>query len=206
MLISLASVFIAVPVVVALLRFRCLGAAMRIMAVYVFLAGLTQVFSSYLSAHRQNNLWVLHLYTPLEFACIVWYYSVVLKNFLKKWVFAAGAIGFGLLSVLNTAFLQDAQTFNTYARSLEGVLVILICLLWCYRTLVEMKIKQLEQAPEFWVNTGLLLYYSGNVLLFAFSNYIMGINRALNLYIWAFHALFSLLLYFFITVGLWKAR
>lgn len=176
------------------------------MAFYVFLGGLTQVASSYLNAHKQNNLWLLHLYTPLEFACIVWFYGTELKGFVeKKWFFLTG-IGFAVLSVLNSAFLQDTDTFNTYARSLEGILVILLCLAWCYRTLSEMKIRRLEQDPVFWVNTGFLLYFSGNVLLFAFSNYIIDINRALNLYIWAFHALFSILLYFFVTIGLWKAK
>lgn len=206
LIISLATYYIAVPVLVALIRFQRLGVAMKAMAFYVFLGGIIQVTSSYLNAQKLNNLWLLHLYTPMEFACIVWFYSQVLSGFLKKTVFIGLSLGFTALSVLNSAFLQDTDTFNTYARSLEGILVIVLCLLWCYRTLEEMKIKRLEEDPVFWVNTGFLLYFSGNVLLFAFSNYIVGINRALNLYIWAFHALFSILVYFFITIGLWKAK
>lgn len=206
LIISLATYYIAVPVLVALFRFQRLGVAMKAMAFYVFLGGIIQVTSSYLNAQKLNNLWLLHLYTPMEFACIVWFYSQVLSGFLKKTVFIGLSLGFTALSVLNSAFLQDTDTFNTYARSLEGILVIVLCLLWCYRTLEEMKIKRLEEDPVFWVNTGFLLYFSGNVLLFAFSNYIVGINRALNLYIWAFHALFSILVYFFITIGLWKAK
>jgi hypothetical protein len=206
LIISVASLFIAFPVAVALFRYRQLNATMRTMVLYVFLGGLVQLSSSYLNANKQNNLWLLHLYTPLEFACIVWFYYHVLQGFVKKSAFVWAGFGFAGLSVLNSAFLQDTDTFNTYARSLEGILVIVFCLIWCYRTLLEMKIKQLEQDPVFWVNTGFLLYFSGNVLLFAFSNYIININHALNLYIWAFHALFSILLYFFITIGLWKAK
>lgn len=206
LIISFATYFIAVPMLVGLFRFRHLGGAMKAMACYAFLGGVVQFSSSYLNAQKLNNLWLLHLYTPMEFACIVWFYSQVLHGFLKKSVFVGLSLGFAVLSALNSAFLQDIDTFNTYARSLEGILVIVLCLLWCYRTLEEMKIKRLEDDPVFWVNTGFLLYFSGNVLLFAFSNYIVGINRALNLYIWAFHALFSILVYFFITIGLWKAK
>ncbi len=204
--ILIAANFVAVPVAVALFRFRHLGTAMRIVAFYVFLGAFTQIFSSYLNRIHYRNLWLLHFYTPLEFICIVWFYGTVFKGFIKKSVFWGATVGFTMLSALNTLFLQDIDMFNTYARSLEGILVILLCLVWCYRTLLEMKIQRLEQDPVFWVNTGFLLYFSGSVLLFAFSNYIVDINRALNLYIWAFHALFSLLLYFFITLGLWKAR
>jgi hypothetical protein len=205
-MIFIASVFILLPVSVSLLRYRVMGPAMKTMVAYVILGGITQLLSSYLSGQKQNNLWVLHVYTPLEFACIVWFFSVVLKDFLPQKWFVWAALAFAALSGLNSVFLQPPLTFNTYARSLEGILVIILCLTWCYRTLSEMKILRLEQDPVFWVNTGFLLYFSGNVLLFAFSNYIVAINRTMNLYIWAFHALFSILLYFFITIGLWKAK
>lgn len=206
LIISLASLFILLPVVVALYQYKRLGEAMKTMAWYVFLGGAIQLYSSLLNDQKDNNLWLLHLYTPLEFACIAWFFSTVLKGFFPKKVFLWLAIGFTLLSCLNSAFLQDTKTFNTYARSLEGLLVITMCLFWCYKTLLEMKIQRLEEDPVFWVNTGFLLYFSGNVLLFAFSNYILNINSDLNLYIWAFHALFSILLYFLITIGLWKAK
>ena len=191
---------------IALFRYRKLDNVMKAVAWYVMLGGLVQVLSSYENSQKNNNLWLLHLYTPLEFACLVLFYSRTLEGMVKKSVFVGIGIGFAVLSALNSGFLQPVNTFNTYARSLEGIVVIVFCLSWCYRTLTEMKILKLEQDPVFWVNTGFLLYFSGNVLLFAFSNYILNINRALNLYIWAFHALFSILLYFFISVGLWKAR
>lgn len=206
LIISLATFFIAFPVVVALIRYRHLDTTMKVMAFYVFLGGLIQVSSSYLNGLGHNNLWLLHLYTPLEFACIVWFYGMVLRGFIKKTVFVWLGVGFAALSALNSAFLQDPKMFNTYARSFEGLLVIVLCLAWCYKTLTEMKIRHLQQDPVFWVNTGFLLYFSGNVLLFAVSNYIVDINRALNLYIWAFHAIFSILVYFFISIGLWKAK
>ena len=206
LMISLASYFIVIPAVFSIIKYRKLDWAMKVVAYYVFLSATVQASSTFLSSKGQNNLWLLHLYTPLEFICFVCFYGIVLQGFVKKTMMVGLGLGFVVLSALNSAFLQSVTTFNTYARSLEGILVILLCLIWCYRTLTELKIKRLEQDPVFWVNTGLLLYFSGNVLLFAFSNYIIDINRALNLYIWAFHALFSILLYFFITVGLWKAK
>lgn len=206
LIITTATYFIAIPFCVAFFKYRRLGAAMKAIAVYVFLGAAIQASSSYLNYSRQNNLWLLHYYTPLEFVCIMVFYMQVLHGFIKKELFWWGGLAFVGLSVLNSLYLQDTHTFNTYARSLEGILVILLCLAWCYRTLSELKIQRLEQDPVFWVNTGFLLYFSGSVLLFAFSNYILEINRALNLYIWAFHAFFSILLYLFITIALWKAK
>jgi hypothetical protein len=206
LIILVAVYFIAIPFLIALIKYQRLDAQVKSIACYVFLGGLIQVASSYLNGLGKNNLWLLHLYTPLEFACIAWFYNKTLSGLANKFVILWIGLGFAVLSVLNTAFLQDSTTFNTYARSLEALLVIAFCLSWYYKALVEMKIRKLQQDPVFWINTGFLLYFSGTVLLFASSNYILNINHALNQYIWAFHALFSILLYFFITIGLWKAR
>jgi len=200
------SLFVAIPLVLAILRYRFLNKTMKNIAYYVFLGASIQILAAYVKLNGQNNLWVLHLFTPLEVAIILRFYSIVLAGFIQKKVFVWVGIIFLTMSVLSSIFLQDIRTFNTYARSLEGLLVIVLCLLWCYKTLTEMKIMKLGQDPVFWVNTGFLLYFSGGVLLFAFSNYIIGINHVLSLYIWAFHALFSMLLYALITIGLWKAK
>lgn len=203
MAINAASFFVLLPFLVVLLRYRVLSPAMRPVACYVLLSGLVQALSSYLNSFSINNLWLLHLYTPLEFFCISWFFSKVLEGLVPRRVFVGAAIGFMVLSALNSLFLQDVNTFNTYARSLEGVLVVILCLGWCYRTLSEMKIQRLEKDPVFWVNTGFLLYFSGNVLLFAFSNYILPLQKSLNLYVWAFHGLLNILLNAFIALGLW---
>lgn len=200
------SFFVTIPFVLAILRFRVLNGTMKNIAYYVFLGACVQFIASLVKQKGQNNLWVLHIYTPLEFAIILRFYSFALANFVQKRTFVWAGVVFSILALLSSIFLQDIRTFNTYARSLEGVSVIVMCLLWCYKTLTEMRIQQLGQDPVFWVNTGFLLYFSGGVLLFAFSNYIIGINQVLSMYIWAFHALFSMLLHFLITVALWKAK
>jgi hypothetical protein len=179
---------------------------MWVMGVYVVIVVIVQFLASILADQKINNLPLLHVYTPLEFLCIGWFYAIALRGFVLQRNIWGMIIGFGVLSVLNSIFLQDITTFNTYARSLQGILVIILSLMWCYRALSEMTISRLEDEPVFWVNTGFLLYFSGGVLLFAFSNYILQINRSLNMYIWGFHALFSVLLYIFISIGLWKVR
>lgn len=206
LIMTAGSLFVAIPLFVAILRFRHLNQAMKYIAYYVFLGAIVQLFASIVKKGNQNNLWVLHIYTPLEFAIILRFYSFTMANYIPRKVFVWSGILFLTMAVLSSIFLQDISTFNTYARSLEGLLVIILCLIWCYKTLTEMKIEKLGQDPVFWVNTGFLLYFSGGVLLFAFSNYIIGINQVLSMYIWAFHALFSMLLYFLITVALWKAN
>jgi hypothetical protein len=204
LIIDSGKLFTLPPLLLVFIKYRHLKKEMKAVACFVFLATVVQFAASYLASFKSNNLPLLHLYTPLEFCCIVWFYSMALEGFVPKPVFVGAAVGFTVMAVLNAVFLQSIYEFNTYARSLEGVLVILLCLTWCWRVLTEMKIQRLEQNPVFWANTGFLIYFSGNVLLFAFSNFILDYDKSLNLYVWAFHGLLSGLLYLLISIGLWK--
>jgi hypothetical protein len=205
-LIYYSKFFALLPIIFLVWRYRLIKREMWAVGVYMLLAVCTQFMASLLGDYKINNLPLLHIYTPVEFLCIVWFYYRLLGHCLPARYFWWLGLGFVCLSGLNSLFLQNIFTFNTYARSLEGLLTISLCLFWCYRTLLETRIQNLEDEPAFWVNTGFLVYFSGGVLLFAFSNYILDINLRLNIYIWGFHALLSILLYIFISVGIWKAR
>jgi hypothetical protein len=205
-LIVYSKFFALLPIFLFVWKYRLLKREMWVVGVYMLLALCTQFSAAMLSDQKINNLPLLHLYTIIEFLCIVWFYKRLLAHCLPNRFFAGLGIGFVCISILNSIFLQDVFTFNTYARSLEGLIVICLCLFWCYRTLLETRIRYLESEPAFWVNTGFLIYFSGGVLLFAFSNYILQINQHLNLYIWAFHSLLNILLYVFISIGIWKVR
>ncbi|MBL7826372.1 MAG: hypothetical protein JNJ57_07060 [Saprospiraceae bacterium] len=202
--IKYSMLFTMLPLAIAAVRFFRHTPATRIVAGLIVVACAIQWLASVMTARKMNNLKLLHLYTILEFAIITWYFSETLKGVFKRRFFWLVGIGFAALSILNSLFLQDLQHFNTYARSLEGILVITYCLIWYFRTLSEMKVERLQDDPVFWINTGFLLYFSGGVLLFSVSNYILELNRSLNLYVWAFHGLFTTIMYTLIAIGLWK--
>lgn len=199
-----SSYVVLLPLLVAVIRYRRLTSALKMIGVYVLLGTFVQAIAAIMSANKQNNLPVLHVYTILEFTCFVWFYRLLREKFIQNRVFLALVIGFPILAILNALFLQTIYEFNTYARSLEGILLIILALRWYYRALEELKIQRLQDDAVFWVNTAVLLYFSGSALLFGFSNYTLPFQKSLKVYIWAFHALFSTLLYLFITVGLWK--
>ena len=194
------------PLAIAVWNLKMLGKTLRPILWYLVAIVVIEIGATVMVKYHQNNLRLLHLLTILEFALIAWFYYEVLEGLLKRKIILAIVGLFSTAAIINSVFFQALTTFNTNARSLEGVLVIIFALLCFYKILSEMKIKRLDQEPVFWINTGFLLYYSGGVLLFAFSNYLLKFNKPINMYVWALHALFSTLLYVFIAVGLWKTR
>jgi hypothetical protein len=204
---TLASITTYCSLLVVLLKFRGLSPALRLVSYHIILASTTEVVLRLVRLmYKGNNLPVLHLYTPLECTIICWFYLELLDGFIsKKWIHGF-LYSFLIFSMVNSFWIQDIWTFNTNSRPVEAAAVILMAILFFYRILSEMKIKRLDKYPEFWINTGYLLYFSGAFFLFLPSNFIIDKGKLLNLTIWSVHAVLSVILYSLLGLSIWMYR
>lgn len=204
-IILFSSFVVLLPFGLALFWRKKLTGAMYVLFCFLILGVTTQMLGTLTTRNHIKNLPLLHLYTVIEFCWISWFYHVAMpEQFTRKKVIAIMLI-FGLGATLNTAFLQPATQFNTYARTVESIIIITYSLSFFHKTIDEMQILKLEKEPLFWINIGFLLYFSGGTLLFVFSNFILPFKNSLNIYVWALHGIFSILLYLIQSIGIWMA-
>jgi hypothetical protein len=197
----------ALPLLIGLIKFRRLPLPLKVIVVHVLVAASVEFAATVLWNYRINNLFLLHIYTVEECGFIMLFYSYLLSKLVPRKVFLYVFVAFAVLAVLNTVFLQPVNVSNTYARSVEAVIVILCAIAFFYSLLGETTIKGADRPSYVWINTAFLIYFSGSLLLFTLSNYIEGPRyRQLRMDIWTLHAFFSILLYTFIAIGLWKHR
>ncbi len=188
-------------------RYHHFGRELRIFSWFIFLSGFIQFTSLILWLLDQNNLPLLHLYVPLRFILLVWFYQILLTGYLHKRVlhWAAGLLV--LFSLFNTLFLQDAFTFNSNALTLESVLMVVLSLSTFSLHLnewVRTKKKRVLSSLN-WINSGIFLYYASNLLLFYFGQSIMHVLPVeLSRFSWVLHALFSSVMYVCFFIGLWN--
>jgi len=187
---------------IGLFRYRAMSASFKVLCWYVFVGAAIQALSYLYWYQNRNNLPLLHIYTILEFGLIAVFYGFVFDRLL---LFGILTIAFTWLSVLNSLFLQPLLSYNTYARSLEAILVLVFVLLSLYRQLLNGG-QTLRAQPLFWVNLGFLFYFAGSLFLFVASNSLLKGSETLNRFVWGLHALWVLLLYTLIAIGLWKHR
>jgi hypothetical protein len=199
-----ATVLAIIP---GLIKFRAFPMPLRIVAIHVLIAGLVDLAAMILWNYKVNNLFLLHIYTIEECGMIILFYSYLLGDAGNRKKFLYVFLGFALLSIANSMFLQPLTRNNTYARSLEAMIIIVCAIMYFLKLLSETKLKSPARSPYFWINTGFLIYFSGSLVLFTLSNYIRGPQyKQLRLDIWTLHAFFSIVLYALIAVGLWKHR
>ena len=200
---NLSTYSVSIPLIIGLIFFLRLNFEQKILIYFLIVSILFEIMANKLATVAgSNNLYLLHIFTVLEFSFIAVIYRFVLKSWMSsKWIYGLIAF-FVVFAYLNTLFFEKLTEFNSIARAIEGLLIITLCLIYFYKVLTEMKIKRLESEPMFWLNTGLIIYFSASLFIFIFSNYIEPSTK-LSLTFWGIHAILTIIKNLFFTITLW---
>ncbi len=201
---SLVSSFIVImPLLCSVFKLKSLN-RVQIGLIYILIAVLlVESISSILWYKKLNNLPLYHFYTIVEFLLIVNIYKKELsKKFTKKF-FTLLSIGFVIFAIINTLFFQNLQTFNSNVTSLLGLIVIFFSLSYFYALLKEVKYSSLETNPMFWINSGFLIYFSSNLILFFINNSVFKGSTEASFTLWGLHAFINIVLTIFYTIAIW---
>lgn len=189
--------------------YRKLGKHVRIFYWFLLLSGLVQLSSLALWFKQVNNLYLLHVYVPLGFGCLTFFYHSILKGIIHRQVLWIILLLFVAFSIINSAFIQLPHTYNSYALTIESILIVIYSLSTFTFTLNsiarETRISRIQSLN--WINSGLFIYYTSSLLIFYFGSHL-AVHKApiVAKYAWAFHAFFSIIMYVFFTIGLWKEQ
>jgi hypothetical protein len=141
------------------------------------------------------------------FACLAWFYNTVLKGFIDGRIIWGVTLLFLLFTTLNSIFFQPLFRFNSYALTVESVLIITLSI-FTFIFLLNDIVKETSGADVKsvnWINSGLFIYYSSSLLIFYFGDTIIHLfSKTFSRYTWVFHSFFSMVMYTFFCIGLWK--
>ncbi len=151
-----------------------------------------------------NNLPLLHVYTVGEFLLLSFFYrSLLPTHFIFRKYFAAFLVMVSLLILLNTAFLQNIYIFNSYAKTLVQVIVIIYAILFFFQLPEASNFKTQEGWSLRLINSAVLIYYCGSLFIFMFSNIFIG-NSLIYSSFWIFNALLNFLFHVLVLISLWR--
>jgi len=192
------------PAITGLLLFRKSPVAGRVLIVHICLAAIVNFVAAYMWHRKQNNLPLLHIYTVSEFLFLSAYYALHWKSRTVHILAAITGLLFAAFAVYNALYLQDIYQMNSYARSLGALLMLAYCAAGYFLILSDKNETLIFNRSFFWINTGYFLYFSVSFFLFTLSNYVRSIPTEARHMLWALHALFMIILYILVAIGLWK--
>lgn len=202
---TLASYSTLIPLIVAIYNRNKLDYPLKYLSYLIYFSACIEIISAILWWQEENNLPLLHIFVVVEFILIGWMYQLHLYKLYNRYLIPVLIVAFSIFSIINSLFIQSIYTFNTYARPIGNLLFIIFAISYYYKLLKELKIRYLERNPMFWINTGILIYFSGSLFLFIFSNYLLKQTQLNNLF-WSIHAGLNVFINVLYAIGLWLSR
>lgn len=158
-----------------LFKLKSLGKDYVLLFVFVTISAAVEIASALLSMKGINNLWMGNIFFLVEcffLGIIIWqwleskklriFIFVFLVTFLPVWVFT-------------TFFVLDFYKFNNYARAIESIVFVFLACFLLIAVSTDAS-QAIYKNPKFWFGSGLLIYFSVNLVVFGTVNYIL-LNR-----------------------------
>jgi hypothetical protein len=154
------------PVLAALYNYKYLDRILKIAALFFLISSLFDWVLEFTKVVSHNNLPAIHLFIAISivfFAAI--YYYAFFNPFLKKLTIILAIIAL-LLVIFNIIFIEGIWEYPSMSNTVLGVLVIFFSLAYFYQLLNRQEFIHIEKQGLFWINAGVLFYYSINLFLF----------------------------------------
>lgn len=153
-----------------------------------------------------NNLILIPLFGFSELLFYTYFFSksIFSKNKRSRNItLILGGIGLGyiIFEIINSDPTKP-ENFQTYARVVDALLVVTYSMIYLYNSLSND--DRLER-NIFALVSGLLVYFSLNVILLLPINFMINEASVIKFYFWFAYTILIILFYIFITYILWKS-
>lgn len=170
--ISCIAVFITIlPIALTITRRAFVDQSLRMLFIYLIIKLIIDLAMLHCACTRTNNLILYNLSIPLFYGLLGGMFYFKFTGRREKQFLIASIIGFSLFSawdlVNSNTTLTDLHEHRivVYSKTIEGVLMIFLILLYFYEIIKSLQIPNLLTFPFFWVCSGLLLYYSSLIFI-----------------------------------------
>lgn len=209
--ISCIAVFITIlPLTLAIVRKAFLDKSLRLLSCYLVAKLLIDIVMLHCAATRTNNLILHNLSIPLFYSLLSGMFYFKFNGLPQKRFVIASIIGFTIFSawdIVNSNTRWDnlhEHRIVLYAKTVEGVLMISLILLYFYEIIKSLQIPNLLTFPFFWVCSGLLLYYSSLIFIAPVLHYAYTWNNKMDLGITeSIPSIFEILCALLFSVGIY---
>jgi hypothetical protein len=196
-----SAIVVLIPVIAGIMRFKKLEHPIQYLAILVFADFSAEVITHIFYLLKLNNHFVWPFFISIEYGLIVWIYCFSLKPVLLAKVFIASIPIFTCFVFLNW-IASGRIGLSVVPRFIESVVVLFLVLSFFYSTLKNLTTTHLERQPMFWLSTGLFIYFSGDIIIFIFSNYMLSYSEQFNTEVWFIHSILNIILYIFYTLAI----
>lgn len=113
---------------------------------------------------------------------------------------------FLVFGIVNLFFIQGTANMNSYTNSVGTITLMAISIVYFYFLLKELPTETITKLPMFWVNTAVLIYYSGTFIQYLAADYLITVLKDDLINSWTLHNFLGILHYLMLAFALWVNR
>lgn len=199
----LSSLTILIPVFFGAVFYGALTRALKILYGFIVLSALFELWAAVLSHFYMSNLYLFHIQTLVEItliSCV--YYFIFRYSWQRKIVVILSSL-FIIYVSMSLYFDFSFDRINSTERMIESSILIIYFMLYVLHLLGKSRTPFLEMHPYFILTSGFLLYFSGTICVFIFSEELEG---STFLTVWGIHSLLNIFLNIIYTSVIWRSN
>jgi hypothetical protein len=191
----------AVPLLVGLFYYRSLIREMKILVLYLSISFIFELSLFLLGLLGVNNLWMVQVWTIIEYIFIVVLFSYWLKESKIRKMLIYSTIPFIIFYIIDVALLSEINKFNSYSRSVESLIFSGVAGYALY-DLSKAHTGSLWQNFRFYLVLAVFLYFTGSLMIFALSNLLIEYTSNLAKLLFMIPMILNLISYFLFAGGI----
>jgi len=146
---------------------------------------------------------VINVYFILSFLVLSLLYACLLHD-VKEYIYKI-AIACVVFFLIDSLFVQGVKVIQSYTTTLCSVITIGYCFILYYDLITNLPSFNISRNYLFWLNTGVVFYYSFNLLLFVFSTYVfINLSAYEVMAMWLFHNLNNIIKHVLFSIAIYR--
>ena len=162
---------------------------------------ISDVFGSILGSYGIHNLWVGDVFMFIQFSVLLYIFS---RQFQRKNVFLAAFLSIVIFYLSAFLFANQAIVTLVQSNAVDGLLLIVISVVFFYKLLSELKVSNIHRLPILWVSFATLFYYSWNFFVFLACGYLERDPDTFILF-WMLHNVLNVIKNILFAIALWQS-
>jgi hypothetical protein len=125
--------------------------------------------------HKPNS-WLYNFFTLVEFWVYGYYYLQLVRVQALRRILQIFLIIFPIFWVVTVFFIFGFNTWNSYVVIFGSFFSVLFAVMYYHQLIIAREIQSLRRLPEFWIATGMLIFYLGALPYFGMLNFLIKYN------------------------------
>jgi len=121
--------------------------------------------------HRSNH-WLYNLFILVEFWVYAYYYLLIIPTGSWRKLLQVFLAIFPIFWFITVFFVFGFNTWNSYVIIAGSFFSVLFALMYYYRVITAGEILSLRNTTEFWIATGMLIFYLTSLSFFGTLNFL----------------------------------